>query len=248
MRALSDGRARDTGERSKSVTPSEGLTLFSLFPEPSHVADGRFPIPPATGGTMNTINQPTKKPARIDVLPGIVLYQNALADADEIYDTLARELQTKQEYLTFGRNRVPMPRLTAWYGDPRAVYSYSGLANTPKPWTPALGALRERLNTRLDTTLNSCLVNVYEDGRKSIGWHADDEPELRDRIVSVSLGATRTFLLREGRTGRPQSVRLTHGSVLVMSVASQRVYQHAVPKEDASGPRTNLTFRTVTIS
>lgn len=187
----------------------------------------------------------TKKPIRTEILPGFVLYENALPDAEALLTALSAEVETAQEYLSFGAGPVPMPRLTAWYGDLGARYTYSGLTNTPRAWTPTLRALRDRLDARLGTSLNSCLVNVYANGRKSIGWHADDEPELRDRIVSVSLGATRTFLLRKGRTGTPQPTSLKHGSVLVMSVASQRTYQHCLPKEYATGPRTNLTFRTI---
>jgi alkylated DNA repair dioxygenase AlkB len=139
-----------------------------------------------------------------------------------------------------------MPRLTAWYGEPNARYTYSGLVNEPRPWTPALRMLRDRLDDAFAVALNSCLVNVYRDGSKSMGWHADDERELSGLIVSVSLGATRTLQLREGRRGRSiAEVPLAHGSVLTMTIESQRRFQHAVPKERADGPRMNLTFRTV---
>ncbi len=181
------------------------------------------------------------------ILPGITLYDRALSDADTLLTALDAELTPTQEYLNFGRGPVPMPRLTAWHGDPGARYAYSGLKNEPAPWTPTLSALRARLDSRLGTSLNSCLVNVYADGRNSMGWHADDEPELRDRVVSVSLGATRSFQLREGRRGAPMAVALEHGSVLVMTIASQRHYQHAVPKEAATGRRINLTYRQVSL-
>jgi alkylated DNA repair dioxygenase AlkB len=180
------------------------------------------------------------------IVPGIQIHAGFLADADELLTVLRAEVRVRQEHLDFGRGPIPMPRLTGWYGDPGALYAYSGLLNEPNRWTPTLGALRARLAGAFACELNSCLVNVYRDGRKSIGWHADDEPELRGLIVSASLGATRTFRIREGRSGSPLDVPLEHGSVLTMTVASQQRYQHAVPKEPTSGPRMNLTYRYVT--
>merc|ERR1712232_955405 len=48
---------------------------------------------------------------------------------------------------------------------------------------------------------NCCNANLYDGGGMSVGWHADDEPlfqgKFRDvAIISLSLGAKRTFELR----------------------------------------------------
>jgi alkylated DNA repair dioxygenase AlkB len=182
------------------------------------------------------------------VVAGIALYEAFLPDANALFDALRAELDVRQEYLTFGARRVAMPRLTAWYGDPGARYTYSRLVNEPQPWTPTLAALRARLVDAFGAPLNSCLANLYEDGRSSMGWHADNERELDGLIVSVSLGATRTFLLREGRRGTPTRIPLAHGSVLTMTVESQHRYTHAVPKETCAEPRLNLTFRHVRVA
>lgn len=184
-----------------------------------------------------------------EIAQGIRFYDSFLPDADELLAALRRELRVEQEHIAIRGRKIAMPRLTGWYGDPGAIYTYSGLRNEPKPWTPHLRALRERLEAGLGLargSLNSCLVNVYRDGRDSMGWHADNEPELRGTIVSVSLGAPRTFQLREGWGNGPiRSIVLTHGSVLTMTVESQRRWIHGVPKETASGLRANLTFRTI---
>jgi alkylated DNA repair dioxygenase AlkB len=184
-----------------------------------------------------------------NILPGIVYYQGALFDHESLYTAILQEIRpelTQQSIVIRGRT-IPMPRLTAWFGDSGAEYFYSGILNKPLPWTPALDALRHRLNRRLGTSLNSVLANYYIDGRKSIGWHSDNEAGLVDRIVSVSLGATRSFQLRAGwDTPVLHTLELHGGDVLTMTVASQRKYQHSVPKESTStGARLNLTFRTV---
>ena len=186
-----------------------------------------------------------RTPIAIALVPGVDLYPAFIDDPETLQATLLAELELRQEFLNFGRGPVAMPRLTGWYGDPAAVYRYSRLLNVPAPWTPALAALRDDLNVRLVASLNSCLVNLYRSGEDSMGWHADDEPELRDRIVSVSLGATRSFRLRPGSRGNSLAVQLPAGSVLTMTVDSQRRWQHAVPKVAISGARLNLTFRTV---
>ena len=189
------------------------------------------------------MNDRMATPQHREILPGITLHTGVLHDADALMNALRAEVKVVQEHLTFGGRDVPMPRLTGWYGDPGTYYTYSGLKNEPRAWTPALADLRAQLTLLFEVPLNSCLVNVYRDGTRSIGWHADKEPELRDSIVSVSLGATRTFQLREGRAGEPIALPLEHGSVLTMTTESQRRYQHCVPKEPAAGPRMNLTFR-----
>jgi alkylated DNA repair dioxygenase AlkB len=181
-----------------------------------------------------------------EIVPGIAIYDRYFADTELLLlPKLLSDIEAEQQHGTFGDRRVPFPRLTAWYGDSDAVYTYSGIRNVPKPWTPTLELLRRDLSGHFGVHLNSCLANVYRSGRDSIGWHSDSEPELRDLIVSVSLGATRTFFLREGRSGSPIAVPLEHGSVLTMTIGSQRRYQHAVQKEDVEGLRLNLTFRRV---
>jgi alkylated DNA repair dioxygenase AlkB len=179
------------------------------------------------------------------VADGITLYPDALADPDDWFAELRDELTLRQQYLQFFGRDVPMPRLTAWYGDAGATYTYSRLHNEPMGWTPSLLRLRDELNASLSLALNSCLANWYRDGNDSMGWHADRERELRGAIVSISLGVPRTFQLREGRKGKPLSTGLQHGSVLLMTLASQRRYTHRIPKERCTGERLNLTFRRV---
>jgi len=179
-----------------------------------------------------------------EIVPGIA-FTAPLDDADDLLAKIKHEVEFRDEIVDFGNGPVTMPRQTGWYGDAGAIYTYTGMTNSPSPWTPALIALRDRLNAALGLRLNSCLVGLYPDGAHMVDWHADDEPELRDTIVSVSLGATRTFQLRRTPDDDPLSVSLEHGSVVLMTVASQHVWQHSVPSEPAAGARINLTFRTI---
>lgn len=148
----------------------------------------------------------------------------------------------------FGRE-VAAPRLSCWVGDAGASYRYSGVRFEPFPWTLALAALRERLQEELGTRFNSVLANLYRDGRDGMGWHSDDERELgvEPIIASVSLGATRRFVLKHrGDPSRRLALDLPHGSLLVISGATQAHYRHALRKTTRPvGERINLTFRRV---
>ena len=97
---------------------------------------------------------------------------------------------------------------------------------------------------------NSVLVNYYENGYKSIPFHSDNEAEIVEgsTIISVSYGATRRFQFRRLRkVGNDfRWVDLTPGNIVVMSRASQNIWQHSVPKElQVTEPRINLTFRLI---
>lgn len=153
----------------------------------------------------------------------------------------------------FGKD-VMQPRLTSWHGDPAARYRYSGLSLEPQPWTPALQRLREQVSTATGAEFNSVLLNLYRTGQDSMGWHADNEPELGPApvIASVSLGATRRFRLRPGVSTPPYApvgLDLPPGSLLLMRGPTQQRWQHALPKTARPvGARLNLTFRRIILA
>jgi alkylated DNA repair dioxygenase AlkB len=148
----------------------------------------------------------------------------------------------------FGREHAS-PRLSCWIGDPDASYLYSGTRFEPRPWPTVLRPLRERLSRELGIDFNSVLANRYRDGRDCMGWHSDAEPELGPApvIASVSLGATRRFVLKHrSEPERKLALELPHGSLLVMRGDTQRHYRHALPRTAKPiGERINLTFRRI---
>jgi alkylated DNA repair dioxygenase AlkB len=162
----------------------------------------------------------------------------------ELRDTVAWETHVIR---MFGRE-VASPRLSCWIGDPGASYVYSRTRFEPHPWPPALAALRPRLEQACDATFNSVLANLYRDGSDAMGWHSDDEVELGAApvIASLSLGAPRRFVFRCKARRGPATLELAlpHGSLLRMGGATQRLYQHALPRMTrVAAPRINLTFR-----
>jgi alkylated DNA repair dioxygenase AlkB len=166
-------------------------------------------------------------------------------ESARIFEQLKAQIRWRQDVMRFGRREVPQPRLTAWYGDDGKAYVYSGISNHPLPWTALLLALKAKAEGFAENAFNSVLLNYYRDGSDSVGWHADNEPELGRRpvIASLSFGATRTFELRRRTTGKVAKLPLTSGSILVMRGTTQHNWVHRVPKEPGSASRINLTFR-----
>jgi len=162
---------------------------------------------------------------------------------------LRKQIEWSQDEIHIAGRLVPIPRMQAWYGDSSAHYSYSGLSMKPLPWTPTLLAIKQTVESLVEASFNSVLLNLYRDGQDRMGWHSDDEPELGTEpiIASLSLGATRDFSLRHKHKDiKKIKLSLPAGSLLLMSGRLQQCWQHQVPKTRLPvGERINLTFRLV---
>ena len=142
-------------------------------------------------------------------------------------------------------------RAAHYYGE--HPYGYGCLIHSASPmWgNPLIQSIADEIKGILPNVMfNSVLVNYYENGYKSIPFHSDNEAEIVEgsTIISVSYGATRRFQFRRLRkVGNDYRwVDLTPGNIVVMSRASQNIWQHSVPKElQVTEPRINLTFRLI---
>ena len=133
------------------------------------------------------------------------------------------------------------PRLTAWWGP---SYQYANVSWPSRPLSGEVGELTNRVMQLAGAEFNGVLINGYRDGQDSMGWHRDNEPEIdTTSIASLSLGATRTFKIRDRRSKQVLDVDLGHGDLLVMEHL-QDAHEHSVPKrKKVSAPRMNFTFR-----
>ena len=148
---------------------------------------------------------------------------------------------------------VQQPRMSIWFGPHPYSYSRYTLQNHSFQECLALSNMRDDMEFVFGGPLNSCLVNIYRNGMDSVAWHADDEELFGPdpTIVSVSLGATRTFelctnTLPHTRRFAQYSYELVHGAVLVMKGDIQKNWVHRVPRQHSvNEERWNFTFRSV---
>jgi alkylated DNA repair dioxygenase AlkB len=163
-------------------------------------------------------------------------------------DLLAGIAWEQGKIVLFGRE-ILEPRLTAWIGD--RDYTYSGRTVRAGAWPEIVSELRTRVERAAGQSFNSVLLNRYRNGRDSMGYHSDAEPELGENplIASLTLGASRRFVLkpkRQAKGGRAHELSLGHGSLLIMRGTCQHTFRHAVPKQQGvSEERLNLTFRRI---
>jgi alkylated DNA repair dioxygenase AlkB len=176
---------------------------------------------------------------------GLLLYDPAFLPpelADRYFGELRDQCDWEQKPALFGHMQ---PRLTASYGDAGVTYRYSGTVNVALPWTPALLEIKEKIES-VQGEYNYCLLNRYRSGSDSMGWHADDEPEMGNVIGSLTLGATRTFRIRHNTTRETRTFPAGHGTLIIMAGTMQQFWKHDVPKtRQLVGERINLTFREI---
>ncbi len=181
----------------------------------------------------------------------IIYYSDFLnpTEAAELFEHLLAVTRWQQDTITFFGKTHLQPRLTAFYGANNLSYIYSNIKMEATTWTPTLLGLKNKIELLSDCTFNSVLLNLYRDGKDSMGWHADDEKVLgpNPAIASITLGSERFFHLKHNeKTEHKVKIKLEKGSLLLMKGSTQHFYKHQIPKTTQEiGPRINLTFRLI---
>jgi alkylated DNA repair dioxygenase AlkB len=157
-----------------------------------------------------------------------------LRGEEVVFDELCASLTWGQRRVTMYDQRLPEPRLTAWW--------VSG--DGPEP-LPVLGEMRRVLSRRYGESFDSIGFNWYRDGQDSVAWHGDRHRHVIDDpvVAIVSVGEPRPFRLRPRRRGPARGFDLGRGDLLVMGGACQHDWEHCVPKVRATGPRLSITYR-----
>lgn len=134
-------------------------------------------------------------------------------------------------------------RKTACFGQ---TYDDSGVDYQLVPMHPVLVPLCEAVERQLGFRPTNCLLNYYETGRSSMGFHSDATHNLAEGtgVAIVSLGARRELTFR---SKSDQSVLidfpLPHGSLFYMTQLTQDHWTHAVRKTETDEARISVTFR-----
>ena len=68
--------------------------------------------------------------------------QVAAAELEKVQFT---NIRWKQDYINLYGKRIPLPRLTSWYANAGAAYTYSGIKSIPNDWNRGLLYLKEEI-------------------------------------------------------------------------------------------------------
>jgi alkylated DNA repair dioxygenase AlkB len=187
-----------------------------------------------------------------DLPTDLLEYRRCLLDeqtSDYLLAKFINETPWKQTTQKLWDKQYLTPRLTAWYGDLGTDYSAGGKVANPLPWTPELLMIKQLVEPLAGITFNSVLLNYYRDGNDSVAWHSDRESVLGKNpiIASVSFGQVRSFDIRcKADHKLHYSVKLEHGSFLLMKAGLQEHWEHRIAKSiKPMKARINLTFRLV---
>lgn len=148
------------------------------------------------------------------------------------------ELKMKTQW-----DRSMASRNTACFGQPynynQIIYPYGVIPHVIRPLFTQVQAL-------LGWIPNSVLLNHYQDGMSSMGFHSDDAMPLRPDtgVVIVSVGSPRLIRFRAIKNHNLcHDLILQPGSLLHLTDGLQQVWQHAIPKQSDAGERISITMR-----
>jgi alkylated DNA repair dioxygenase AlkB len=182
---------------------------------------------------------------------GIVDYYGKIfskIESDRLYELLLNNINWKNDEAIIYGKHIITKRKIAWYGDSDYSYKYSNISKQALPWTEYLLVIKKKVEEIIGSNFNSCLLNLYHNGKEGVTWHSDGEKTLGNTplIASLSFRAERKFSFKHKQTKQLVSLILEHGSLLVMKDKTQTNWLHSLPiTKKISNLRINLTFRTI---
>lgn len=191
----------------------------------------------------------------------VILRRRAREDAPALMaDILAvAQLNPFHHRITPGGHRMSVAMTNCgdfgWSSDSRGYQYTEQDAENGRKWPPmpplfrqlALDCAREAGFPQFNP--DACLINRYEPGAKLTLHQDKDEKDLRQPIVSVSLGLPAVFQFGGFERGdATQRVLLEHGDIVVWGGPSRLRYHGILPLKPGIHPlagafRYNLTFR-----
>lgn len=190
--------------------------------------------------------------ARLDAL-----YADVDPAARPTFLSRGRVCVNRRDQLWFGRRAAsdgwwPLYRVFPQaYGGPR-TRAKSGFRDVAPPAEmPAwLGAVLDRVSAEHGLQpLNHAVLHRYVLDEDTIGLHHDKPMDIApgSHIVSLSVGAARTFAMRDVASGRAEEVEVRDGDLVVLPYALNLTAKHAVlpcrKRRGQGGVRYSITAR-----
>ena len=175
---------------------------------------------------------------------------------EELRDELAWQRRvTRNVRIVDGVEHVseqPVPRAEYWTNTLNRPYTYGRGAGIrsyeAQPSHHLIDAFRTFMDVIIEVHFEGCFLNMYENGRDALGWHADDDPGIDHTkpIAVITLGEGRELRYKAQEPGsHPISIFLEPGSLLLMHAGMQQTHYHMIPavKDREIGTRISLTYR-----
>jgi len=145
-----------------------------------------------------------------------------------------------KKFKMFGKE-CEMKRLQQVYGQD---YIFSGVLHKSEPIPEIFKCLIDYFNKKYSRNYNMVLVNWYRDGCDNIGFHADDEKQIKPEteIITISLGAERDFVIKNSE--QKKIINMEDNSFLTMGGKCQKEFKHSVPaRKNIKKERISITLR-----
>ena len=170
------------------------------------------------------------------------------SESKKLFDHASKlKVQYHKKYKNYGKTFV-VPRGQAAFTLKKGIkYAYGQAGGSPpvSVMTKELKAVTRKLNSKLKTTFNTILLNIYKNGDDCIHPHHDNTNGWTkgSGFATLALGSSRIFRVRTRKTRK--DFKHESGSVIYMTSAQNRLWTHSVPKMSNVGCRISLTFRSI---
>jgi alkylated DNA repair dioxygenase AlkB len=176
-------------------------------------------------------------------------------EADIIYEYLKnKEYEYHKQYKRYNKI-VKVPRGQASYTiDDTIHYNYGKIAGgSPinEVMDDKMKEITIKVNSILGKNYNTILMNVYKDGKDSIGFHSDNENGWKEGtgFASLAFGHERFFVIKELETEIELKQKILHenGVIIEMNSPMNKKYHHSIPPTASKSDkyRISLTFREI---
>ena len=166
------------------------------------------------------------------------------------FEALWNERPKHRQKIKMAGAWVTLPRGQQAYG---VDYHFSSQVNEAIPFPAALEQFILWSQQNIYPAGHGLLLNWYENGNEYIGRHRDSRGNLvpGSPIVTISLGAERTFRLRPWPPrlkGKPINFRARNGTVFVLPWKTNLAFSHEVTRSSRCvGRRISITVRAFVI-
>ena len=192
----------------------------------------------------NDFNIKNKRTLLEGKMGSLVIYE--FNDMDKFSKELWKLPLIEKPVIVLYGKEVRQGRDVNFFSDDSTGYKYSGKIMKSLQLTDELKSIMCMVNKKFNDRFNGILVNCYRTGLDSIGAHSDDEKSLGESgVISLSLGATRKFRIRDKISKKiVLDFPVSHGCLIHMTGGFQKEFTHEIPKETkVKEPRLSLTFR-----